>query len=285
MLLPRSDTARSRGTAVYRGAMQTAEFEDIRYEVDGTTAVVTIARPERYNAFRGRTVEELIAAFRAAWADRTVRAIVLTGEGDKAFCSGGDVKQRAETGDYGPTRSGLWEIDHLHKLIRDIPKPVIAAVNGVAIGGGHVLHVICDISIASETARFGQAGPRVGSFDAGFGTAFLARVVGEKRAREIWYFCRQYDAATAERWGLVNAVVPQAEVLAEAKRWAAEIAQMSPTAIRFLKHSFNADTDHQGGIGNLAEAALDLFVETDEGREGALAFSEKRAPDFAKHVR
>ena len=262
--------------------MSNEAFEDIRYEVDGTTAVVTIARPERYNAFRGQTVEELIAAFRLAWADRTVRCVILTGEGDKAFCSGGDVKQRAETGDYGPTKSGLWEIKYLHKLIRDIPKPVIAAVNGVAIGGGHVLHVICDLTIASETARFGQAGPRVGSFDAGFGTGFLARVVGEKRAREIWYLCRQYDAETAERWGLVNAVVPQAEVLAEAKRWADEIAQMSPTAIKFLKHSFNADTDHQGGIGNLADAGLDLFVAAPEGREGALAFAEKRRPDFAQ---
>jgi dihydroxynaphthoic acid synthetase len=263
----------------------TNTYEDIRYELDGPVAVITINRPERYNAFRARTVEELIAAFRAAWAERTVRCIILTGEGDKAFCSGGDVKQRAETGDYGPTESGLWEVNYLHKLMRDIPKPVIAAVNGVAIGGGHVLHVICDLTIASETARFGQAGPRVGSFDAGFGTAFLARVVGEKRAREIWYLCRQYDAATAERWGLVNAVVPQDEVVAEAKRWAREIAQMSPTAIKFLKHSFNTDTDHQGGISNMADAGLDLFVETAEGREGAIAFAEKRQPDFAQFAR
>jgi naphthoate synthase len=230
-------------------------------------------------------VEELIAAFRAAWADRSVRCIIFTGEGDKAFCSGGDVKQRAETGDYGPTKSGLWEVNYFHKLIRDIPKPVIAAVNGVAIGGGHVFHAICDITIASSTARFGQAGPRVGSFDAGFGTAFLARVVGEKRAREIWYFCRQYDAETAERWGLVNKVVPPAELMPEAKRWAAELAAMSPTAIKFLKHSFNTDTDHQGGISNMADAGLDLFVETDEGREGALAFTEKRQPDFGRYVR
>jgi len=262
--------------------VRTTEFEDIRYEVDGPAAVVTIARPERYDAFRGQTIEELIAAFRAAWADRSVRAIILTGEGDKAFCSGGDVKQRAETGDYGPTKSGLWEADYFHKLIRDVPKPVIAAVNGVAIGGGHVFHVLCDLTIASETARFGQAGPRVGSFDAGFGTAFLARVVGEKRAREIWYLCRQYDATTAERWGLVNAVVPPEEVLPEAKRWAAEIAQMSPTAIRFIKHSFNADTDHQGGLSNMAEAGLELFLESDEAREGIRAFSEKRKPDFAR---
>lgn len=259
-----------------------AEFEDIRYTVDGPAAVVTIARPERYNAFRARTIEELVAAFRLAWADGSVRCVILTGEGDKAFCSGGDVKQRAETGDYGPTESGLWEVNYLHKLMRDIPKPVIAAVNGVAIGGGHVLHVLCDISIASETARFGQAGPRVGSFDAGFGVGFLARIVGEKRAREIWFLCRQYDAETAERWGLVNAVVPQAEVLPEAKRWAGEIAAMSPTAIKFLKHSFNTDTDHQGGISNLADAGLDLFLESEEGKEGALAFSEKRQPDFAR---
>ena len=259
-------------------------YEDIRYEVDGPIAVITINRPARYNAFRGRTVEEMIAAFRAAWADKSVRALILTGAGDKAFCTGGDVKQRAETGDYGPTRSGMFEIEYLHKLIRDIPKPVIAAVNGLAIGGGHVLHVICDLSIASETAKFGQAGPRVGSFDAGFGTAFLARVVGEKRAREIWYLCRQYDAATAERWGLVNAVVAPEQLLAEAKSWARDIAAMSPTAIRFLKHSFNTDTEHQAGVGNMSTASLELFLQTAEGQEGAAAFAEKRPPDFARYT-
>ena len=260
------------------------EFGDIRYVVETHTAVITIARPERYNAFRGQTVEELIAAFRAAWADRSVRALILTGEGDKAFCSGGDVKQRAETGDYGPTESGMFEIGYLHRLIRDIPKPVIAAVNGLAVGGGHVLQVLCDLSIAAETARFGQAGPRVGSFDAGFGSAYLARVIGEKRAREMWYLCRLYDAATAERWGLVNAVVPADRLLAEAKAWAAEIAEKSPTAIRFLKQSFNADTDHQAGLSNLAMSALDLYAVSAEGMEGANAFAEKRKPDFAAHV-
>jgi naphthoate synthase len=259
----------------------TTAYEDIRYEVVDTTAVVTINRPQRYNAFRGQTVEELIGALRTAWADRQVRVVVLTGEGDKAFCTGGDVKQRAETGDYGPTESGLFEIDALHRLVREIPKPVIAAVNGLAIGGGHVLHVICDLSIASETARFGQAGPRVGSFDAGFGTNFLARVIGEKRAREMWYLCRQYDAATAERWGLVNAVVPAAELMTEALSWAADIAKMSPTAIKFLKHSFNTDTEHQAAVANLAGSGLALFVESEEGREGARAFAEKRAPDFS----
>jgi dihydroxynaphthoic acid synthetase len=263
---------------------QLTDYEDIRYEVDGPTAVVTIDRPDRMNAFRGRTVEELIAAFRTAWADHDVLAIILTGAGDRAFCTGGDVKQRAETGDYGPTESGLFEIGYLHKLIRDVPKPVIAAVNGVAVGGGHVLHVLCDLTIASETARFGQSGPRVGSFDAGFGSAYLARVVGEKRAREIWFLCRLYDAATAERWGLVNAVVPPERVLDEAKAWAAEIAAKSPTALRFLKQSFNADTDHQAGLSNLAMSALDLYAVSDEGMEGARAFAEKRDPDFVRHV-
>ena len=254
---------------------------DVLYEVvDGTTALITINRPERYNAFTARTVEELVGAFRRAWSDRTVRAIVLTGAGDKAFCSGGDVKVRAELGNYGESDSGLWEIEYLHRLIREVPKPVIAAVNGWAVGGGHVLHVICDLSIAAETARFGQVGPRVGSFDAGFGTNFLARVVGEKRAREIWFLCRQYDADQAERWGLVNKVVPAAELLDEARSWGREIAQLSPTAIKFLKQSFNVETDHQAGLSALAASGLDLFVETEEAREGARAFVEKRPPQF-----
>ncbi|MFJ7750860.1 enoyl-CoA hydratase-related protein [Arthrobacter sp. NPDC097144] len=259
-------------------------FEDITYEVDAATAVITINRPHRYNAFRGQTVEELIKAFKTAWADREVQAVILTGAGQKAFCTGGDVKQRAETGDYGPTESGMFEIGYLHKVIRDIPKPVIAAVNGVAIGGGHVLHVLCDLSIAADNATFGQAGPRVGSFDAGFGSAYLARVVGEKRAREMWFLCKQYDAATAERWGLVNAVVPADRLLEEAKTWAADIAEKSPTALRFLKQSFNADTDHQAGLSNMAMTALDLFTASPEGQEGAAAFAEKRKPDFNRHV-
>jgi naphthoate synthase len=262
----------------------TGSFEDITYEADGPAGIITINRPERYNAFRARTVEEMIKAFRQAWADRQVRAVILTGAGDKAFCSGGDVKQRAETGDYGPSESGMFEIGYLHKLIRDIPKPVIAAVNGVAIGGGHVLHVLCDVSIASETARFGQSGPRVGSFDAGFGSAYLARVVGEKKAREIWFWCRQYSAAEALAMGLVNKVVPAERLLAEAKEWVAEVAAKSPTAIRFLKQSFNADTDHQAGLSNLAMSALDLFTASPEGEEGAAAFAQRREPDFGRYV-
>jgi dihydroxynaphthoic acid synthetase len=256
-------------------------YTDVLYEVvDDTTALITINRPERYNAFRGTTVEELIDAFKRAWADPEVRAVILTGAGDKAFCSGGDVKQRAETGDYGATTNGLFEIDALHRVIRDIPKVVIAAVNGVAIGGGHVLHVVCDLTIADERARFGQAGPRVGSFDAGFGTGFLARVVGEKRAREIWFLCRQYSAEQAERWGLANAVAPAGTSVEVARAWAAEIAVLSPTALKFLKYSFNVDTEINGALSNLAASGLELFVATPEGREGAAAFAEKRPPDF-----
>lgn len=260
------------------------DYEDIQYVVEESAAIITINRPDRYNAFRAKTVEELIKAFRLAWADRQVQSVIFTGAGDKAFCTGGDVKQRAETGDYGPSESGMFEIGNLHKVIRDIPKPVIAAVNGVAVGGGHVLHVLCDVSIASDTARFGQAGPKVGSFDAGFGSAYLARVVGEKKAREIWFWCRMYDAQQALEMSLVNKVVPAAELMTEARAWAAEVAQKSPTAIRFLKQSFNADTDHQAGLSNLAMSALDLFTASPEGLEGAAAFAEKRTPDFVQHV-
>jgi dihydroxynaphthoic acid synthetase len=259
-----------------------ADNVDTLYAIEGTTAVLTINRPERYNSFRGATIDELVHSFERAWADPVVRVVILTAVGDKAFCTGGDVKQRAETGDYGPTELGMFQIERLHRLIRDIPKPVIAAVNGLAVGGGHVLQVLCDLSIASSTARFGQAGPRVGSFDAGFGSNYLARIVGEKRAREIWYLCRLYDAATAERWGLVNAVVEPADLMAESLRWADEIAEKSPTAIRFLKHAFNADTEAQSGISKLGMAALDIFGTSDEAMEGAHAFAEKRAPDFSR---
>jgi dihydroxynaphthoic acid synthetase len=259
-------------------------FETLLYEERDGVAWVTLNRPDRMNAFNSLMQRELHDLWRGLRRHDDVRCVVLTGAGEKAFCTGGDVKQRAETGDYGPTESGMFEIGYLHKLIRDIPKPVIAAINGVAVGGGHVLHVLCDLTIAAETARFGQAGPRVGSFDAGFGSAYLARVVGEKRAREIWYLCRLYDAQTAERWGLVNKVVPADQLMAEAKAWAAEIAEKSPTALRFLKQSFNADTDHQAGLSNLAMSALDLFTASPEGLEGAAAFAEKRKPDFVRHV-
>jgi naphthoate synthase len=258
------------------------ELTDVIYEVDDGLAVIMIDRPERLNAFRARTVDELIACFKRAWADPDVGVVCLTGAGDRAFSTGGDQKQRAETGDYGPSESGLFEVETLHRLIREIPKPVIAAVRGYAIGGGHVLHVLCDLTIAADNAVFGQTGPRVGSFDAGFGTAYLARVVGEKRAREIWMLCRRYDAATAERWGLVNAVVPAAKLRAEVRRWADEILALSPTALRFVKQSFNSDTEHLAGVGQLAFTGLGLFVGSEEAEEGVRAFTEKRAPDFAR---
>jgi dihydroxynaphthoic acid synthetase len=261
--------------------MKLEEFTDIRYEVEEDNhAVITIDRQERMNSFRGRTVDELISAFKHAWADRRVAAVILTAAGERAFCTGGDVKERAETGGYGETEWGTFEIERLHRIIRDIPKPVIAAVNGVAVGGGHVLHVLCDLTVAASHARFGQSGPRVGSFDAGFGSAYLARVVGEKRARQIWFLLDLYDAETAERWGLVNEVVPADQLMATALAWGRKIGSYSPTALRFLKHSFNADTDHIGGLSHLAFDGLELFAHSEEGMEGARAFAEKRPPDF-----
>lgn len=265
--------------------MDPSQLTDVRYQVERGLAVIEIDRPDRLNAFRARTVDELIRCFKAAWVDPAVGVIALTGAGERAFCVGGDQKQREETGDYGPSESGLFEIETLHRVIRDCPKPVIAAVNGLAIGGGHVLHVLCDLTIAAEHARFGQAGPRVGSFDAGFGSAYLARILGDKRAREVWFLCRQYDARTMLDWGLVNAVVPGAELRAELRHLADEILEKSPTALRFLKHSFNADSESIAGIGTLSFAGLDLFVESDEAREGVAAFAGKRKPDFAKFRR
>jgi 2-ketocyclohexanecarboxyl-CoA hydrolase len=259
------------------------DLTDVRYEVDEGLSWITIDRPERMNAFRARTVDELIHCLKWAWASAEVGVVCLTGAGDRAFCTGGDQKQRDETGDYGSSESGLFEIEYLHRLIREIPKPVIAAVNGYAIGGGHVLHVLCDLTIAADTAMFGQSGPRVGSFDAGFGTAYLARVVGEKRAREIWMLCRHYDAQTAERWGLVNLVVPAGELQGEVRRWADEILSLSPTALRFVKQSFNTDTEFLAGVGQLAFSGLGLFVESEEAREGLEAFKQKRPPDFGPH--
>ncbi len=258
------------------------EYRDIRYQVDQVNAIITIDRPKRLNAFRGRTVEELIHAFKLAWADRAVACVILTGAGRRAFCAGGDQKEYAETGSYGTSETGLFEIEGLHHTIREVPKPVIAAVNGLAIGGGHVLHLICDVTIAADHARFGQAGPRVGSFDAGYGTGYLARVVGEKRAREIWFFCRQYDAEQAEAWGLVNKVVAADDLLEEARAWGREAAALSPTAIAFLKASFNADSTHLAGQGRIAFTGLESFGKSEEAKEGRNAFVEKRPPDFAK---
>jgi naphthoate synthase len=259
------------------------DFTDVTYEVDNGLAWITINRPDRYNAFRAQTVDELVMSFKKAWRSDEVGVVALTGAGDKAFCAGGDQKQRAETGDYGPSQSGLFEVEALHRVMRDIPKPVVAAVNGLAIGGGHVLHVLADMTIAADTASFGQNGPRVGSFDAGLGSGYLARVVGEKRAREIWFMLRRLSAEEALDWGLVNRVVPADQLKDEVRAWADQMLQYSPTALKVLKQSFNVDTEHMVAIGQMAITTLKLFGETDEAKEGITAFNEKRQPDFSSY--
>ncbi|MEP9370340.1 enoyl-CoA hydratase-related protein [Xanthobacter sp. VNH20] len=254
------------------------DFTDLLYEASGGIARITINRPEKYNAFRGQTCEELITAFNRAGWDRSVGVIVLTGSGDKAFCTGGD--QSAHDGGYdGRGLIGL-PVEELQTIIRDVPKPVIARVNGYAVGGGNVLVTCCDLAIASETAQFGQVGPKVGSVDPGFGTALLARTVGEKKAREIWYLCRRYKAQEALEMGLVNRVVPAAELDAEVARWCEEILAMSPTAIAIAKRSFNADSESIRGISALGMQTLALFYETAESKEGVAAFMQKRKPRF-----
>jgi naphthoate synthase len=254
-------------------------YDDILYEAIDGIAWITINRPAVLNAFRARTVDELIHAFRAAWHDRAVGVCVLTGAGERAFSTGGDQSERGEDG-YGSGGGIGLDMHGLHGVMRAIPKPVIAMVNGYAIGGGHVLHVLCDLSIAAATARFGQVGPKVGSVDPGFGTAYLARLVGEKKAREIWYLCRQYTAAEALAMGLVNAVVPAAELRAETEKWCREILEKSPTALKLAKQSFNADTEHIAGLTEVAFSALELYYATDESKEGRNAFMEKRPPRF-----
>lgn len=257
------------------------EFTDIIYEEAGGIATITINRPKVYNAFNANTVEELIKAFGLAGWNKDIGVVVLTGAGDKAFCTGGD---QSGDGYNGRGTVGL-PIEELQSIIRDIPKPVIARVNGYAIGGGNVLVTLCDLAIASETAIFGQVGPKVGSVDPGFGTAYLARIIGEKRAREIWYMCRRYSAKEALEWGLVNAVVPANELDAETKKWCDEILEKSPTAIALAKRSFNIDTENIRGIGAFAMQALALYYDTDESKEGGNAFREKRKPEFRKYVK
>ncbi len=257
-------------------------YEDILYEEAAGVARITIDRPEKYNAFRGKTCDEMIDALhRAAW-NPDVGVIVLTGSGEKAFCTGGD--QSAHEGGYdGRGVIGL-PVEELQGLIREAPKPVIARVNGFAIGGGNVLVTCCDLAIAAESAQLGQVGPKVGSVDPGFGTAFLARTVGEKKAREIWYLCRRYTAQQALAMGMVNAVVPTAELDAEVDRWCQEILAMSPTAIAIAKRSFNADSDSIRGIAGLGMQALALYYQTPESHEGVKAFLEKRKPRFRQEA-
>ncbi len=257
-------------------------YEDIRFERDGGLAKITICRPEVRNAFRPKTLFELIDAFSRAREDNSIGVIIFTGEGDLAFCSGGDQRIRGNEGYVGDDGVPRLNVLDLQRLIRSLPKVVIAAVAGYAIGGGHVLHVVCDLTIAADNARFGQTGPRVGSFDGGFGSSYLARIVGQKKAREIWYLCEQYDAQEALAMGLVNKVVPLAELEATAVAWGRRILTHSPLAIRCLKAAFNAELDGQAGIQELAGHATQLFYMTEEAQEGRNAYNERRPPDFSR---
>ena len=260
-------------------------YEDIRYEVADGIAKITIDRPEVRNAFRPKTLFELAEAFNAARNDSSVGVIILTGEGDLAFCSGGDQRIRGEAGYVGEDGVARLNVLDLQRQIRTLPKPVIAMVAGYAIGGGHVLHVVCDLTIAADNAIFGQTGPKVGSFDGGYGAGYLARIVGHKKAREIWYLCRQYDARQAQEMGLVNHVVPLARLEEETVAWCREILQKSPLALRCLKAAFNADTDGLAGLQELAGNATLLYYMSEEAREGKTAFLEKRRPEFERFPR
>jgi naphthoate synthase len=265
-------------------------YTDIRYETGAGDAEgiakITIARPEVRNAFRPETLTELSAALEKAREDTSIGVIVLTGEGTEAFCSGGDQRVRGDSGYVASGASvGRFHVTDLHVQMRRLPKPIVAMVAGYAIGGGHVLHVVCDLTIAADNARFGQTGPRVGSFDGGFGAALLASQVGQKKAKEIWFLCRQYDAHQALEMGLVNAVVPIAELEEETVRWCMEMLKLSPFALRLLKASFNAAEDGMSGIQQLAHDANLLFYMSEEAQEGRDAYREKRLPDFSKFPR
>jgi 2-ketocyclohexanecarboxyl-CoA hydrolase len=261
----------------------TSEFEDILFEIEDGVATIAINRPDRMNAFRETTYYEVIEAFQRAGWDPDIGVIVLTGVGGKAFGVGGD------SGDKKSDRAGRGAIgvpmEEIHGLIRDVPKPVIAKVNGFAIGGGNVLATICDMTIASENSTFGQVGPKVGSVDPGFGTAYLTRVVGEKKAREMWYLCKRYTAQEALEMGLVNKVVPQEELDSVVSEWCAMIMERSPTALAIAKKSFNADSENIRGIAGLGFQALALYYQTEEAKEGGNAFREKRPPDFRSKVK
>ncbi len=261
-------------------------YEDIRYEKSGDgIAKITINRPEVRNSFRPLTVREMQRAFDDARDDSSVGVVILTGEGPDAFCAGGDQRVRGSGGYVGSDGIPRLNVLDLQRQIRTLPKPVVAMVAGYAIGGGHVLHLMCDLTIAADNARFGQTGPKVGSFDGGYGAAYMARIVGQKKAREIWFLCRQYDAQQALDMGLVNTVVPLAELERETIRWCREMLEHSPMALRCLKAALNADCDGQAGLQELAGNATLLFYMTEEGREGKDAFLEKRPPDFKKFPR
>lgn len=258
------------------------EYEEIKFEFFEGIAKITINRPRYHNAFTPDTVKEMIDAMQYSREADNVGVVVITGEGDKAFCSGGDQNIKGHGGYVGKDGIPRLNVLDLQKLIRSLPKPVVAMVNGYAIGGGHVLHVVCDLSIASDNAIFGQTGPKVGSFDGGFGSSYLARIVGQKKAREIWFLCRQYSAAEALEMGLVNKVVPFDQLEDEVVDWCKTMMQRSPLALRMLKLSLNAELDGQAGLQELAGNATLLYYLTEEAQEGKKAFLEKRAPDFSK---
>ena len=260
-------------------------YDDITYQQADGIARIAINRPEVRNAFRPQTVIELIDAFSRVREDPAVGAVILTGTGDQAFCSGGDQRFRGEQGYVGSDGVPRLNVLDLQRMIRSLPKPVVAMVAGYAIGGGHVLHLVCDLTIAADNAVFGQTGPRVGSFDGGFGASYLARLVGPKKAREIWFLCRQYSASQALAMGLVNEVVPLADLEATTVAWCREMLALSPMALRCLKAAFNAETDGMAGIQELAGNATLLFYMTEEAQEGRDAFKERRAPDFSRFPR
>jgi naphthoate synthase len=264
---------------------QAKRYEDIRYEKWNGIAKITINRPEVRNAFRPQTLFEMSAAFEDAREDKDVGVVILTGEGKEAFCSGGDQRIRGDQGYVGSDGVPRLNVLDLQKQIRSLPKPVVAMVAGYAIGGGHVLHVVCDLTIAGDNARFGQTGPKVGSFDGGFGSSTLASIVGLKKAKEIWFLCRQYDAQQALQMGLVNTVVPVDRLEEETIQWCREMLALSPMALRMLKSSFNAVLDGQAGVQELAGNATLLFYMTEEAKEGRDAFKQKRKPDFSKYPR
>jgi naphthoate synthase len=261
------------------------DFEDIRYETAEGIAKITIDRPEVRNAFRPETILELQQAFTLAREDSSVGVVILTGEGEEAFCSGGDQRVRGSAGYVGDDGVPRLNVLDLQRQIRTLPKPVVAMVAGYAIGGGHVLHVVCDLTVAADNARFGQTGPKVGSFDGGYGAGYLARIIGQKKAREIWFLCRQYDAKQALEMGLVNTVVPLERLEEETVQWCREMLRLSPMALRCLKAAFNADCDGQAGIQELAGNATLLFYMTEEAKEGKQAFLEKRPPNFDQFPR
>ncbi len=260
-------------------------FEDIRYDKAEGIAKITICRPKVRNAFRPQTVREMQHAFEDARDDADIGVVILTGQGDQAFCSGGDQRVRGEGGYVGSDGVPRLNVLDLQRQIRTLPKPVVAMVAGYAIGGGHVLHMVCDLTIAADNARFGQTGPKVGSFDGGYGASYMARIVGQKKAREIWFLCRQYDAKQALEMGLVNTVVPLAELEHETVKWCREMLENSPIALRCLKAALNADCDGQAGLQELAGNATLLYYLSEEGQEGKRAFLEKRKPNWSKFKR